>query len=121
MTAASDPNVVLPSPGADLPCALLVLCVECGDAAELPLPLDQQLLALVLAQRGWFIAVLNAPDSTVEGSGLAAAVLGPICTSCAQQRYAPEVFDAAEQRRQQLLHASAHAGDAATQSPQVRR
>jgi hypothetical protein len=40
-------------------------------------------------------------------------VLGPLCTACAQKVYPPEVFAAAEQRRQQLLQFAAQAAQTA--------
>ena len=80
-------------------CALLVMCVECGQGIEMPLPVDQHTLALFLAQRGWFISVLSPPDQGPE----VPVVIGPLCSACAQQVYPPEVFQAAEGRRQQLV------------------
>lgn len=82
--------------------ALLALCIECGQGIEVPLPLDPRALALVLARSGWFISVLSPPDQGPE----ALVVLGPLCSECARQVYPPEVFQAAEGRRQQLLQAA---------------
>jgi hypothetical protein len=84
-------------------CALLVMCCECGEGIELPLPIDNRSVGLLLAQRGWFISVLSPPGQGPETP----LVLGPLCTACAQKVYPPEVFAAAEQRRQQLLQAVA--------------
>lgn len=95
-------------PGPEPKCALLAMCVECGDGIEFPLPLDQRRLSLLLAQRGWFISVLNPP-----GQGVDTMILGPLCTACAQKIYPPEVFSAAEQRRQQLLQLAAQAAQTA--------
>ncbi len=103
--AASTP------PGPEPVCALLAMCVECGEGVELPLPINQHWLAFQLAQRGWFISVMSPPG---QGSK-APMLLGPLCTTCAQQVYPPEVFAAAEQRRQQILQAAQAAQ--ATQGP----
>ena len=85
------------------------MCVECGEGVELLLPIDNLTIGFLLAQHGWFIAVMNQP-----GQGPAVPmVLGPLCTVCAQKVYSPEVFAAAEQRRQQLLQAVAQS----TQAP----
>ena len=89
-TGSSQPN-----------CAVLVLCVECGAGAEVPLPMDQRSLAFHLAQRGWFVSVLTPP-----GHGPEVPILfGGLCTSCAQTVYSPEVFKVADERRQQMLQA----------------
>ena len=88
-------------------CALLALCVECGRGLELPLPLDQRVLSFVLAQHGWFISVMSPPNQAATPM-----LIGPLCTTCAQQVYSPEVFAAAEQRRQQLLQATEQAAQA---------
>ena len=86
----------------ELTCALLAMCVECGQGIELPLPVDQRKLALLLAQSGWFISVMTPPGQGSEVPML----LGPLCTACAQQVYPPDVFKVAEERRQQLLIAA---------------
>ena len=111
MTDVADPNnqATPPSPRSEPSCALLVMCVECGEGTELPLPVDQRALAVLLAQRGWFISVMSPPNQGPE----VPMILGPLCTACAQQVYPPEVFAAAEQRRQQLLQAAAQAAHAA--------
>jgi len=82
--------------------ALLALCVECGEGVEVPLPVDARWLAFLLAQRGWFISVLTPPDQGPEVPMLVA----PLCTACAQKVYSPEMYQAAEARRQQLLQAA---------------
>ena len=108
MTAIANPNSppgpqALPvSSGPETACALLALCVECGQGTELPLPIDSRSLAFRLAQMGWFIAVMSPPGQGPE----APMIFGPLCAACAQQVYTPEVFAAAEQRRQQLLQAA---------------
>ena len=101
MTDIPNPNSPAVPPGPEPVCALLVLCVECGQGIELPLPIDQRDLAFLLAQSGWFISVMSPPGHGSE----VPMILGPLCTACAQQVYSPEVFAAAEQRRQQLLQA----------------
>ena len=103
MTDIADPNSqATPPPRPEPICALLAMCVECGQGTELPLPVDQRALAFFLARRGWFISVMSPPNQGPE----APMILGPLCTACAQQVYPPEVFAAAEQRRQQLLQAA---------------
>jgi hypothetical protein len=82
-------------------CSLLALCVECGQGIELAFPIDHHSLALTLAQSSWFISVMSPPGQGPE----APRILGPLCTACAQQVYPPEVFAAAEERRQRLLQA----------------
>lgn len=100
MTDIPDPASVLPRP--EPVCALLAMCVECGLGIELPFPIDNRTIGFLLAQRGWFISVLSPPSQGPE----VPMILGPLCAACAQQVYAPEVFAAAEQRRQQLLLAA---------------
>ena len=88
--------------GAPPNCAVLVLCVECGDGAEVPLPMDHRSLAFYLAHRGWFVTTMTPP-----GQGPEVPILfGALCTTCAQKVYAPEVFKAADERRQQMLQAA---------------
>ena len=90
-TGGSQPN-----------CAVLVLCVECGDGAEVPLPMDQRSLAFYLAHRGWFVTTM-----TPTGQGPEVPTLfGALCTTCAQKVYSPEVFKVADERRQQMLQAA---------------
>lgn len=81
--------------------AVLICCVECGDGAEIPLPMDQRSLAFCLAQRGWFVSVMTPPGQGPEVPFL----FGALCTMCAQKVYSPEVFKIAEERRQQMLQA----------------
>lgn len=102
------PNNDPKSPGTTIEpqCALFVMCCECGQGIELPLPIDQRALAFLLAERAWFISVLSPPGQDPE----AQTVLGPLCTACAQQVYPAEVFAVAEQRRQQLLQEAQAAG-----------
>ena len=103
-----------PTPAAPAPqpqCVLAIMCVECGQGTEMPIPIDQRTLAFLLASIGWFISVLSAPDRGTQ----APMVIGPLCAACAQQVYSPEVFAAAEQRRQQLVQALA------AQAPQETR
>ena len=105
MTDIPNPNSQAtppPPPGSEPKCALLAMCVECGEGTELPLPVDQRALAFLLAQRGWFMSVMSPPNQGPE----VPMILGPLCTACAQKVYPPEVFAAAEQRRQQLLQAA---------------
>lgn len=81
---------------ADPACALLVMCVECGDGAEVQLPTDRDAIARVLAQRAWHMSVLTPP-------GQVPIVFGAVCASCAPRVYPPEVLKIAEERRQKLL------------------
>lgn len=90
-------------------CALLAMCVECGQGAEIPLPVDGRILGLLLAQRGWFISVMSPPGQGPE----TAMLLGPLCPTCAQKIYPPDVLAMAEQRRQQLLLAAQQAAQQA--------
>ena len=111
MTDIPNPNSpTAPPPGPEPVCALLAMCVECGQGIEVLLPVDVRWLAFFLAQSGWFISVMTPPDQGSEVPML----LGPLCTACAQQVYSPEVFKAAEERRQQILQAAqvAQAGQA---------
>ena len=110
----SNSQAAPPSPGPDPVCFLLAMCVECGQGAELPLPIDSRSLAFSLAQRGWFISVMSPPGQGPE----APMLLGPLCTTCAQQFYPPEVLAAAEQRRQQLLQAAAQTAQATARHEQ---
>lgn len=106
MTTDPTPSSPVPAPpGSEPSFALLVMCVECGDGAELPLPIDGRLLAFHLAQRGWFVTVVSPPGQGIETP----YVLGPLCAACAPKVYSPEVLAAAEERRQQLLRAAQEA------------
>lgn len=87
--------------------SLLVMCVECGEGAEVPLPVDPRGLEHFLAPRGWFISMLSPPSPPNQGLA-APMVIGPLCAACAQQVLPPELFAAAEQRRQQLLQDAAN-------------
>jgi len=117
MTDSSNPNnppaAPVLRPGAHVipsepMCALLAMCVECGQGLELLLPIDQRALAFLLAQHGWFISVMSPPNQGPESPML----LGPLCTDCARKVYPAEVFAAAEQRRQQLLQSAEQAAQA---------
>lgn len=77
-------------------CSLLVMCTECGQGSEVPLPFDRDALVRFLAKIGWYLAVLTSP-------GEVPIVLTAICTSCASTVFPPEVMKAAEERRQQVL------------------
>lgn len=101
--AQPSPPPAPPSPRPEPNCALLALCLECGQGIELPLPIDPRTLAFFLAQLGWFVAVLSPPNQGPE----APMILGPLCATCAQQIYTPEALAAAKQRQQQLLQAAA--------------
>jgi len=92
-----DPNSV-PAP-IEPTFALLVMCVECGQGIEAPLPIDYRSFVYFLATHGWFPAALSPPDQGPEVPILCAA----LCPSCAQQKYPPEVFQVAEERRQKML------------------
>lgn len=107
-TSSNPPGQAAPQvPRPEPICALLAMCIECGDGVELLLPIDNRTIGVLLAQCGWFISVM-AQGPEVPGQGPESPmVLGPLCTACAQKVYPPEVFAAAEQRRQQLLQAVA--------------
>ena len=81
------------------PCALLVMCVECGRGVEAPLPTDRDILARFLAQHGWFMTVMAPPRQGPETPIL----LGALCGTCAPTVFPPEVMKAAEERRQLML------------------
>jgi hypothetical protein len=102
MTDVPDPNSQATPLRPEPLCALLAMCVECGTGIELPFPIDNRTIGFLLARHGWFISVMSPPGQGTE----VPMVLGPLCTACAQQVYSPEVFAAAEQRRQQLLQAA---------------
>lgn len=101
MADISNPtDTPTPPPRAELPpCALFMMCVECGQGIEVPLPLEQEAFAIVLAQQAWFVTVL-APT---EGQPETLPVLAALCTTCAPTIFQPEVMRAAEERRQALL------------------
>jgi hypothetical protein len=81
------------------PCALLVMCCDCGKGLEAPLPLDQATFALFLARQSWFVSVLSPPGQGPEKPLL----FGALCMECAPKVFPPEVMKAAEERRQQML------------------
>ena len=47
--AAANPNADESNAGPEPRCALLAMCVECGDGVELLLPMDARWLAFFLA------------------------------------------------------------------------
>lgn len=79
--------------------ALLVMCTECGQGTEAPLPLDRVSLERFLAKIGWYTAVLTPPDQGPE----VPILLSALCASCSPNVFPPEVMKVAEERRQQLL------------------
>lgn len=80
-------------------CALLVMCVDCGQGLELPLPIDRDTFPRLLAQHGWFVAVLTPPSPPGQ-EPQTPVVLGALCGSCAPKVYPPEVLQKiAEQQR----------------------
>ncbi len=80
-------------------CALLVMCVECGQGVEAPLPTDRRAIARLLAQHGWFMSVLSPPGQGPETPIL----VGALCPTCAPNVFPPEVLRVAEERRQKML------------------
>ncbi len=113
-----DPNFApaTPQPSGGPPCALVVLCVECGQDTVLLLPIDHRSLAYHLAHSGWHISVLREPEPGPGSGTVAPMVFGPLCAACAQTVYPPEVFAAAEQRRQQLVQEAAREAAQAAQA-----
>ena len=80
-------------------CALLVMCVHCGQGTEAPLPTDRDAITLLLAQRGWFVSVLSPP-----GQGPEVPILfGALCMTCAPTVFPPPVLKAAEEHRKRML------------------
>jgi hypothetical protein len=80
-------------------CQLLVMCVQCGQGVEAPLPIERYALSRLLAQHGWFTSVLSPP-----GQGPEVPILfGALCAICAPTVFPVEVLRAAEERRQKLL------------------
>lgn len=104
MDSTSQPNAAAAGP--EPQCALLAMCCQCGDGIEVALPIDQRSLSLRLAQNGWFVSVLTPPDQGPE----VPLLFGALCTACAQTTYPPEVFQIAEQRRQEMLQTTAQGG-----------
>jgi hypothetical protein len=82
--------------------AWLLMCVQCGQGTEAPLPLDRDGVALFLAQIGWYVSVLTPPGQGPEVPILLAA----LCPNCAPAIYPPEVMRVAEERRKQMLQAA---------------
>lgn len=80
-------------------CALLVMCVECGQGVEVPLPTYRDAIVRVLAQRGWFMSVLTPPGQGPE----VPIVIAALCGDCAPRVFPPEILKAAEEQRQKLL------------------
>jgi hypothetical protein len=80
-------------------CALLVMCVECGQGAEVPLPTDRDAIARLLAKKGWFTSVLSPPGQGPE----VPILIGALCASCAPTVFPPEVLKVAEERRKKIL------------------
>lgn len=78
------------------PCALLVMCNECGRGVEVALPIDQESLALSLAHHVWFVAIITPP-------GQVPILFGALCGDCFPKVFAPEILRAAEERRQWIL------------------
>jgi hypothetical protein len=78
------------------PCALLVMCNECGRGVEMPLPIDHASFARCLAQYAWFVAILTPP-------GQVPILFGALCGDCAPKVFSPEILQAAVERRQKLL------------------
>jgi hypothetical protein len=78
--------------------ALLVNCVECGDGVDTPFPVEQGALALLLAQRGWYLSALSPPQGPEVP-----ILLGAVCNQCAPKAFPPELLKQAEERRQALL------------------
>lgn len=96
---STDPKLVPQGTTAEPKCTLLVMCVECGQGVEAPLPTDRDALARFLAQRGWFMSVLTPP-----GQGPETPILfGALCGTCAPKVFPPEVLKVAEERRQKML------------------
>jgi hypothetical protein len=77
-------------------CALFVMCGECGQGAEVPLPIDREGLARFLAQSAWFMSILTPP-------GQVPILFGALCGECATRVFPPEVLRTAEERRQRML------------------
>jgi len=98
MTTQAFPQTPRPEPK----CALLVMCVECGEGVDAPLPIEHRAIAVLLAQRGWFMSVISPPGQGPEVPILFAA----LCATCAQKVYPSEVYKIAEERRQVLLQAA---------------
>lgn len=90
------PGSMPPSP----PCALLVMCSECGRGVEVPLPMDRESLELFLILQTWFMGVFTSP-------GQVPIVFGALCGDCAPKVFSPEALRAAEAHRQKMLRGDA--------------
>jgi len=90
--SAGGSGSALPPP----PCALLVMCNECGSGAEVPLPIDREGLARFLVLQGWHVGILTPP-------GQVPILLSALCGGCAPKVFPPEALRAAEERRQRML------------------
>jgi hypothetical protein len=88
-----------PAPGAQPKCALLVMCVHCGQGTEAPLPTDRDAITLLLAQRGWFVSILSPPGQSPE----VPILFGALCATCAPSVFPSEVLTAAEEHRKKML------------------
>jgi hypothetical protein len=89
MTMSSE---AMPSP----PCALLVMCNECGRGVEILLPIDHESFARSLARHVWLVVILTPPGQTP-------ILYGALCGDCAPKVFSPEILRTAEERRQKLL------------------
>jgi len=85
--------------------ALLVCCFKCGEGVDAIFPVEHQALTLLLAQRGWFLPVLEPPPNPE-----APFLLGAVCGACAPQMFPPEVLKEAEAGRKALLAQAAQRG-----------
>lgn len=82
--------------------ALLVTCVECGEGVEVLMPIEHKAIAILLAQRGWFMSVLTPPSQNPE----VPVLFGVLCSTCAPKLYPPAVMKAAEEQRQAIVKMS---------------
>jgi hypothetical protein len=103
MTEAN--TVTPPAKPAEPSTALLMMCVECGDGMQMPLPLDMRRLSFFLAQNAWFPSVVSPPNQGAE----APMVIAPLCAACAKKVYPAEMFKVIEERRLSLLKAAQEA------------
>ena len=78
------------------PCALLVMCNECGRGVEMPLPIDYASFTRHLARHAWFGAILTSP-------GQVPILYTALCGDCAPKVFSPVILQSAEERRQKLL------------------
>lgn len=91
-------NPIEGHPEASPPCSILVMCGECGRGLEMPLPIDRDSFVRTLLQQSWLVSILTPPDRQP-------LLFGAICQECAPRIFPPEVLQAAEERRQQMLQA----------------